>query len=43
MDERTPIDQAADRILDRPLGIKSIISFSAEAKPSLRDRQQARA
>jgi glucose 1-dehydrogenase len=32
MDERTPVDQAVDRILDRPLGIKSIISFSAEAK-----------
>lgn len=27
MDERTPIDRAVQRILDRPLGIKSIISF----------------
>jgi glucose 1-dehydrogenase len=27
MDERTPIDQAVQRILDRPVGIKSIISF----------------
>jgi glucose 1-dehydrogenase len=27
MDERTPIDHAVERIMDRPLGIKSIISF----------------
>ena len=27
MDERTPIDRAVQRILDRPAGIKSIISF----------------
>jgi glucose 1-dehydrogenase len=29
MDERTPIDHAVQRILDRPVGIKSIISFSS--------------
>jgi glucose 1-dehydrogenase len=32
MDERTPIDRAVERILDRPVGIKSIISFPSSER-----------